>query len=86
MAVDLVERLLEMVLVQVAGGDDLDIVQAEEARSCCRAPACPSRRRPSTMRPGGGGRAVPAQGAGRNDGGGGEGQTGGGKETAAADA
>ncbi len=30
MAVDLVQRLLEVVLVQVAGGDDLHVVKAQE--------------------------------------------------------
>jgi hypothetical protein len=74
-----------MVLVEVARGDDLNIFQAQELVRVTwplHAPAG-NTHDDATRR---WGSALPAQGAGRDESGCGDGETGGGKETTAADA
>ena len=85
MAVDRVERSLEMVLVQVARGDNLDIVEAQKFVRVTGPLHAPAKDADDDAARRGGG-AGPTQGAGRDDGGGSEGETGGGEKAAAADA
>ena len=74
-----------MVLVQVAGGDDLGVVKAEQLARVAGALHAPADdAHDDTL--GGAFAPILAKGAGRDNGRGGQGQGGGGEETAAADA